>query len=140
MREDSAKTVSLVLGELPDASSRAEPQTGSANVKITPDSLDGVTVDDLSARVRRQLRAPASLKGVVVTAVAADSNAAEADLQQGDVIVEINHQAVATAEEAIRLCTNAKGDHILLKVWRLDERVNGGTTLFLSVDNIKPAK
>ena len=139
LRDGATKTVSMVLAELPGSTTRAETQTGSPGVKTTADSLDGVTVDDLTVRIRRQLQVPSAFKGVVVTAVAADSNAAEADLQQGDVIIEINHQALATTEDAIRLCTNAKGDHILLKIWRRDEGLTGGTR-FLSVDNTKPAK
>jgi serine protease Do len=139
LHDGSPKTVSVVLGELPGATTRAETQTGSPSVKTNADSLDGVTVDAVTSGIRRQLRIPSTLKGVVVTAVAAGSNAADADLQQGDVIIEINHQAVASPDEAIHLCASAKGDHILLKIWRWDEGPAGGAR-FLSVDNTKPAK
>ena len=47
-----------------------------------------------------------------------DSNAADAGLQKGDVIVEINRQPVTNADDAIRLCKPAKGNRILLKIWR----------------------
>ena len=45
----------------------------------------------------------------MVTEVEPDSNSADAGLQQGDVIVEINRQPVNNAEEAVKLCTQAKG-------------------------------
>jgi len=42
------------------------------------------------------------VKGVVVTAVAADSPLAELGLERGDVIEDINQQAVTTPEEAAK--------------------------------------
>jgi type II secretory pathway component PulC len=53
-------------------------------------------------------------------------------LEKGDIIVAINHEAVATTDDAIRLCKIAKGDHILLKVWH-----HGSGNRFLSVDHTK---
>jgi S1-C subfamily serine protease len=38
-------------------------------------------------------------KGVVVSKVSPASNAAEAGLQQGDVILEVNHQPVTTTSD-----------------------------------------
>jgi serine protease Do len=70
-----------------------------------------------------------------VTKVNEDSNAAEAGLQAGDVIVEINHQPIRTADEAVTASEKAKGDHILLRIWREGE--GRGGMLFLSVDNTK---
>ena len=64
-----------------------------------------------------------------------DSNSADAGLQRGDVIVEINRQTANNAKEAVRLCTQAKGDRILLKVWRRSGLFAG--TTYLSVDNTK---
>jgi C-terminal processing protease CtpA/Prc len=60
-------------------------------------------------------------------------------LKPGDVIVEINRQPVNNAEEAVKFCTQAKGNRILLKVWRRSGDF-AGTTAYLSVDNTKPAK
>ncbi len=48
--------------------------------------------------------------------------AAEAGLKQGDVIEEINHHSVKTAEDAVRLTENAKDKHTLVRVWS-----NGGS-------------
>ncbi len=60
------------------------------------------------------------------------------DSGQTDVIVEINRQPVASSEDAVRLCKAAKGDEILVKIWRL--RGNIGGTRYLSVDNTKRPK
>ena len=97
--------------------------------------LDGVTVADLDRDARQELKIPDYIQGALVDEVAADSNSADAGLQKGDVIVEINRQAVTDADSAVKLCEQAKGDQILLKIWRrTGER---GGTHFLSVDNTK---
>jgi C-terminal processing protease CtpA/Prc len=56
-------------------------------------------------------------------------------LQRGDVIVEINRQPVSNADDAVRLGRQAKGDQILLKIWRRQGDLAG--TQFLSVDNTR---
>jgi serine protease Do len=138
LRDGSAKNVEVVLGELPGSGREERPYILPSN-NSTPDSLDGVTVDDLDHQIRRELAVPASLHGALVHDVAQDSNAAQAGLIRGDIILEINRHAVASADDAVRLCEAARGDHILLKVWH---RFPGdyAHTRFLSVDNTKPAK
>ena len=139
IRDGVTQTNTLVLGELPVTGSSDSDNTSSSSSTSTTDSLDGVTVDDLNSQIRAELRVPASLKGIVVEDVATDSNAAEAGITRGDVILEINHQTVASTDQAIQICKDAKGDHILLKVWQRGEGLSGGTR-YLSVDNTKPVK
>jgi S1-C subfamily serine protease len=56
-------------------------------------------------------------------------------LRAGDVIIEVNRQPVRTSDEAVAMSEKAKGERILLRVWRGGE--GGGGMLFLSVDNAK---
>jgi serine protease Do len=102
------------------------------------DALDGVTIADLDQDIRQQLQLPGNLQGVVVTDLDPDSNSAEAGLQKGDVIVEINRQPVKNSDKAVELCKQAKGNQILLKIWRRGGGLSG--TLYLSVDNTADAK
>jgi len=120
LRNGKEKTATVTLAELRDqAQNQDEQRNGVGKDKQnSADALDGVTVTDLDRRSRRQLDIPANVHGALVTDVDSDSNAAEAGLQRGDVIVEINHQAVQNADEAVELCTQAKGDSILLLVWQ----------------------
>jgi serine protease Do len=99
------------------------------------DALDGVTVQDLDSNVRDQLQIPDNIKGALVINVDEDSNAADAGLQKNDVIVEIDQKPVGDAENAVKLAEKAKGDQILLKIWRRDS--NLASTTYLSVDNTK---
>lgn len=129
VRNGQDHTVRVTLAERPgEVASNASPQNET-------DALDGVTVADLDSDARSQLQIPDNVQGVVVTSVAQDSHAADAGLQQGDVIVAIDHQSVNDANQAIKLCNDAKGNYILLKVWRKQGDVAG--TRYISVDNTK---
>ena len=138
IRDGHEKSFTVKLGELPghigQNNKNQNDQPGNANA----DALDGVAVSDLDPQSRQELRIPDNVHGALVTKVGPDSNSADAGLQQGDVIVEINRQPVRDAEEAVRLCTHAKGDRILFRVWRRSGGLSGMT--YLSVDNTpKPA-
>ncbi|HKW28301.1 MAG TPA: DegQ family serine endoprotease [Verrucomicrobiae bacterium] len=132
IRDGQPKSFTVKLAELPGEISqngKGQNSSGSANT----DALDGVTVSDLDQQARQELRIPDSVHGALVTEVGSDSNSADAGLQQGDVIVEINRQPVNNAKEAVKLCTQAKGNNILLKIWRRNGDFSG--TTYLSVDN-----
>jgi serine protease Do len=139
IRNGQSKTLVATLEELPGlvASADDEPSAPSPE-NLRADALDGVSVADFDPLVRQQLRVPASILGAMVTSVAPDSNAAEAGLRQNDIIIEINRQSVANAADAVRVCRAARGEEILLKVWR--RLGNSGGTLYLSVDNTKRTK
>jgi serine protease Do len=100
--------------------------------------LDGVTVADLDRQARQVLRSPVRLQGALVTDVNPDSNAAEAGLRRGDVILEINRQITGDAETAVKLCEQAKGKSILVRVWRREGDLDG--TRWLTVDNTSHAE
>ncbi len=78
---------------------------------------------------------PADINGAIVTDVATDSNSADAGLQPNDIIVGINRHPVADSTAAVDLCKSAKGNEILLKIWRRMGDMAG--TRYLSVDNTK---
>jgi len=137
VRNGVNKNISVILGELP-GSVVANDQNSSDTDSSMTDALDGVTVADLDDNLRSQLRAPAGLKGAFVSDVATDSNSADAGLLRNDVIVEINRQPVTNTDDAIRLCKAAKGEQILVKIWRRVGDFAG--TRYLSVDNAKRPK
>ena len=113
----------------------SDDQNGSNADNSTTDALDGVTVDNLDHDTRQELQIPDSVQGAVVTDVDQYSNSAEAGLQKGDVIVEIDRHPVTDADSAINLCKQARGDQILVKIWRRNGDMGG--TRYLSVDNTK---
>jgi len=135
-RNGVAMTLTVKLSELPVEANQ------KSNFRVTPistkpDTLDGVSVADLDQEARLALKTPAGLQGVVVTEVNASSNAAEAGLRRGDVILEINRQMTRDAETAVKLCEQAKGKSILVRVWRREGDLDG--TRWLTVDNTSHA-
>jgi serine protease Do len=133
------ETVTVTLTELPGEvaqSGNDQKKPASANPMI--DALAGVRVTDLEPEVRRQLEMPTGARGALVEAVEQSSNSAEAGLQYGDVIMEINRQPVSNSDDAVNLGRQAKGDQILLKIWRRQGNLAG--TCYLSVDNMTIGK
>jgi len=81
--------IDVKLGQLHEDRAVAEAKQGTAT-----GPLAGVQVESLTPDTAQQLNLPANTKGVVVDSVSADSDAAAAGLQRGDVIQEINRQPV----------------------------------------------
>jgi serine protease Do len=80
-------------------------------------ALRGVSVQGLNSDLRQQLQLPEGTTGVVITDVDSDSPAAAAGLEQGAVIVQVNHKPVNTVSEfnsAVR--AGASKDSTLLLV------------------------
>jgi serine protease Do len=134
----SEKNVSVTLAELPkEYLATDERRSPREHSQSGTDALDGVEVTDLDTRIRRQVEIPRNVQGALVSNVSQDSNAAEAGLRPGDVILEIDHHAVNSSDEAVQLAEKAKGDQILLRVWSRAEGRGPGGTRFLVVDNTK---
>ncbi|MGH7992759.1 MAG: PDZ domain-containing protein, partial [Limisphaerales bacterium] len=133
IRNGQEKNFTVKLAELPGQIGQNNKNQNNHPGNSNADALDGVAVSDLDPQSRQELRIPDDVHGALVTEVGPDSNSANAGLQQGDVIVEINHQPVKDAELAVKLCTQAKGNRILLRVWRHSGNFSGMT--YLSVDN-----
>jgi serine protease Do len=112
-REGVTKDYVVTLGELPN-----EPDTASTTKSSSGSSLQGLSVETLTPEIADQLGLPSDAYGVVVDAVAPGSLAAEADLQRGDVIQEINHQKIANTAEFSRDVRQSNNQPILLLVNR----------------------
>ena len=136
LRDGKEKTISATLGEMSkEALAGSDQEQPGKRGQSKTDALDGVEVADLDAQARREADIPGNVRGALVTKVEQDSNAAEAGLRAGDVIIEIERKPVRSADEAVAASEKAKGDRILLRIWRGGEGRSG--MLFLSVDNTK---
>jgi serine protease Do len=126
MRDGKAMDLAVVLGEYPANEERASAVTPSGKAETA--AIQGVTVENLTPEIAQQLKLPTSTKGVVVDKVTPSSDAAEAGLQQGDVIQEVNHQPVATAQEFHSAMSSVQKDNpVLLLVNR------GGNTAYVAI-------
>jgi serine protease Do len=120
--------ITVTLGTLPAQEAQAEApgeqQQGSA-------ALEGLQVQNLTPDIAQQLNLPAGVKGVVVSAAAPGSIAAESGLQRGDVIQEVNRKPVSNVQQFQQAVRQAGNQPVLLLV------NTGGTTHYLTL-NPKP--
>ena len=87
------------MWRLRSASIPSKEERASVQNDKSDNSLQGVTVENLTPETAQELKLPAGTKGVVVNQVNPASRAAEAGLQPGDVIQQVNHQSVASVNE-----------------------------------------
>lgn len=92
VRNGKHLTLQAKIAELKDR------QLASAAGAEEPGSSWGVQVQDLTPEIAQQLGSQ-STKGVVIRRVLPDSAAADAGLQAGDIILEVNHKKVDTADD-----------------------------------------
>lgn len=99
IRNAESETAEVVLGSLAEA--RAAEEGG-----VIPDAptgqteIEGLELHPLDDNMRRQFNIPGGVRqGLVVTRVEPNSEAARYNLREGDVIMEINRQSVASIDE-----------------------------------------
>lgn len=113
-RDQAEKTVDVKIGEAPD---EREAQAPRQDGRLTPSAL-GMEVRPITPEIARQLNLRSS-DGVIVARVEDGSPAAEAGVQRGDVIREINRQKVRSMGDYERLTKDVKdGDRLTVLLQR----------------------
>jgi serine protease Do len=127
LRDGRTQDMAVTLGNFPNEE-QASLNKGGDNGADQGAGLEGVQADNLTADIAQQLQLAPTTKGVIVESVSPDSKAADAGLQRGDVIQQVNHKAVTNLTEFKQAMGNAnKSNPVLLLVNR------GGTTLFIAI-------
>jgi serine protease Do len=112
-RDRAERTLELKIGEAPDER-EAQQRSGS---RATPSAL-GLDVRPITPEVARQLNLKSN-EGVIVSRVEEGTSAAEAGIQRGDVIREINRQKVRNLADYERFTREAKdGDRLTVLLQR----------------------
>ncbi len=102
-RDGKRQAIDVVLGELPSPDGH-----GGSSGKL------GLGLQTLTPRLAESLGLDPRTRGAVVAEVAAGGQAAAAGVHEGDVILEIDRQRVATADAAVAvLATPRKGGHLV---------------------------
>ncbi len=124
LQDGEAKTVTVSLASLP-----ADEGSGPGAAADQHESV-GLALAPISPEMRSQLDLPEHLKGAAVAEVKPGSPADRAGLQQGDVIVGVGSQPVASPEQAVRVIRQAahKNHAVALRVFR------DGHTAFVAID------
>ena len=105
----------------PDAEDDAMGQNDDGtSAQATADAL-GLSVIDLTPAIARQIGVPSTQKGVVVTTVNPNSDAAQKGIRRGYLITSVNRQPVTSATEldqAINKVKRSNREAVLLQVRR----------------------
>jgi serine protease Do len=117
-RSGETKSINVVVKERSTTSVAANQTPKPAE----DGSLNGVTVQDLTRELRAELKVPGTVQGAVIEEVDPASPSYEAGLRVGDVITEINHRPIKTAQEAVEATSAKPNGATLVKVYR-----NGGS-------------
>ena len=115
-RDNAERTLPVTLGELnsEEATNRGGGRRGGDNDSSGSSALQGVSVENLTSQVARGLGVSPNASGVVVTDVDPDSAAANAGLQRGDVIQEVNRRPVRNVTEFEAAVRGSKNGTLLL--------------------------
>ncbi len=122
IRNGQSKDITVKLGELPESAAKSSPSAQQANGPMA-----GVQVETLTPEIAREAKLPAGTKGVIVDSVEPGSAAADAGLKRGDVIEEVNRQAVTNASEYQHAVQQAGQQPIMLLINR------AGSTTFIVI-------
>jgi len=115
LRDKKRETVSVKIAEQPKEMTQAEGGDETLDGAGKQSALGGLELRNLSPDISRQLGLPAGMQGVVITGVAPDSAAARAGVEAGDVILEINRQAVRSVNDVRKLSAKLpKNEGVLL--------------------------
>ncbi len=138
IRSGKRATVYVQVGERPPEDQLAKlgagggTQSDGTPAPTAPQRALGLSLAPLTPELGRAANLPPNARGVIITTIDPNSNAAEQGLQRGDLIVSVNNQPVSTPGQviaAIDAARKAGRSSVLLLVQR-------GTTpgVFVGVD------
>jgi serine protease Do len=117
IRGGKRQTVYVTVGERPTEEALAKigstgdtgtgDATGATGATATQRAL-GLSLAPLTPELARAANLPAGARGVIITSVDPNSDAADQGLQRGDLIVSVNNQAVNSPAQAITTIENAR--------------------------------
>jgi serine protease Do len=113
VRNGKEVTKTVTLGRLEDGEKKTAALTTEKDDSLKMDAVTkalGMEFSALSDEARKTFKIKDSVKGVIVTSVDPGSGAAERGLRPGDVVEEVNHQAVEHPGDIAKAVEGAKAD------------------------------
>ena len=129
VREGKPQTLTAHLAERKDESTGKEPEKTASD-----DSHEriGIQVTELTPQIRQMQRLKADVDGLLVVHVKEVSAAADAGIQEGDIITQVNGQKVGSTEDFGKLVSRAKkGEY--LKLYVFHPRANVSTFALVKI-------
>jgi S1-C subfamily serine protease len=125
LRDGKQQNIAVRLGELTPESVRASQEQGGEGPQNA--SRLGISIVPLTPDLARELGVRPGTQGVVIGSVDPSGPAAQAGLQSGDIIQQVNRQPVRSGDDVRRALQRSGARPPLLVVNR------GGQTLFVAV-------
>jgi serine protease Do len=113
LRDGKKAPLSVTVAEFPE-----EAQAAASGGAEEPGPLAAIRVEELTAELARRLGIPRGVRGVVISAVAPGSAAAETGLEPGEVILEVNRKPVSSPAEFRAATQAARGRAVVLLIQR----------------------
>ena len=110
LRAGQKTDVTVTLAESPEKTAAAPQPAPSKN------PMEGVEVETLTPEIAHELNLAPNVRGVVIASVDPDSPAADAGLERGNVIREIDHKAVGSVNQFEGAVREAGNRSLLLLV------------------------
>ncbi len=118
LRDGKKKKLKVKLAALPGQGSE-KPSTPEVSEDET---LEGVTVREISERLRAMGEIPDEITGVVVTDVSPSSNAARVGLAKGDIIQKVDNQDVKNLNRFKKALGRSKDKPAFLRVYKPSQK------------------
>ncbi|MBA3698567.1 MAG: DegQ family serine endoprotease [Planctomycetes bacterium] len=116
LRDGKSLNLDLTIGELKgDPRDDASPEAAQVPAKMKL----GVRLGEIDNQAREHFEIPTSMNGVLVAEVIPGSRAADAGLQPGNVIVEVDRAVVNKPADAVAAIGKSEGD-LVLRLWTKD--------------------
>lgn len=123
-RDRRERTLTVTVEELDLEAESGGTRRSGGEPDEPGDTGFGLTLQNLTPAMARTLRVPAGTEGAVVTDIDPSNSSVRGVLFAGDVILEINRQAVSSAAEAGRLLRAVpSGGRAYLLVWRRGQEI-----------------
>ncbi len=124
-------TLNVTVGEL-DLAAEQQASNGGGS-RREPQTTDfGMTVSPLGQGERRQLQVPSGRGGAIITDIKPYGPAAEARLQEGDVILSITGQPMTSVNDVTSALEEiGSGRTARVIVWRFDPRTGQGQEVLI---------
>jgi len=105
LRKGSKQDLQITVAKLEDTPQLASTPASMSSTSKAPTKFSrlGVALSPLGREQRTKYKVGADIQGVVITDVDPDSSAGEKDIRPGDVIMQVQNEAVQTPEDVDRL-------------------------------------
>lgn len=127
IRDKKERTIDLTIVEQPKSMAQSG-EDGEGKPLTPPGALSGLEVRELNEELAGRYGLPSSERGAVIVRVKPRSTAEEMGVREGDIVLEVNRQAVSSAKVFERIAGKIPKDQAVLLLLKRQ-----GRTMYLTL-------